>query len=81
MAELAIIYWIPWSVGATVQKGPQTDAYVAQHNQKQCQNSNTKKPQNGPKMAIFPKMANAVTELTILDWLPWSIGATVQKYP
>ena len=34
MAELAILYWIPWSVGNTGQKGSKTDAYVAQHNQK-----------------------------------------------
>ena len=34
MAELAILYWIPRSVGTTVQKGPKNDAYVAQHNQK-----------------------------------------------
>ena len=79
-AILAIIYWIPRSVGTTVQKGLQTDAYVAQHNKNSVKRA-TKKVPKCPKMAIFPKMANAVTELTILDWLPWSIGATVKKSP
>ena len=77
MAELAIIYWIPWSVGATVQKGPQNDVYVAQHNQKQGQNSQ-KFQNNSHKMAIFSKMANGVTELTILDWVTLAMSATVQ---
>ena len=62
MAELAIIYWIPWSVGATVQKGPQTDAYVAQNNKNSAKTATQKSPKMALKWLFFQK------------WLMWLLS-------
>ena len=43
---LAILYCIPWAVGATVQKSPQTDTYMGHSGQT-----------TAPKSKIIQKMA------------------------